>query len=88
MNNHNNGNEIKLQKAKSCSENGAGLARLTDEGYVCPIYGSRCYHRGQMSRNFTNYFYCNKKSTALKYQQKYNQTNQSRIETISSQPEV
>ncbi|MEM2956578.1 MAG: hypothetical protein QW041_03350 [Candidatus Pacearchaeota archaeon] len=81
MNHHDNrnGNEIKFQKAKTCSENGANLARLTDEGYVCPIYGSCCIYRGQMTKKFTNYFYCDKKGTAFKYQQKYdNIRNQNR----------
>jgi hypothetical protein len=63
--------QSKFQKAKLCSLNNAHEARNTIEGWVCRIYGKVCPYQTQMSKSFTNYYFCGKISTAQKYEQKY-----------------
>ena len=75
----------KYQRAKLCSLNGAHEARQTEEGWVCRIYGKVCPNQTQMSKSFTNYYFCGKISTAQKYEQKYNQGVISKVSPQTAQ---
>lgn len=52
---------VKRVKITECSNNGAHLAKKTDEGYLCGIQGCiGCKYLGTMSQAYTLYFKCKK----------------------------
>jgi len=46
------------ETARVCRNNGKSLATLTEEGWICKLRGRHCPAQGNLSNNYTNFYFC------------------------------
>ena len=50
--------------ATRCRNNGKSLATLTEEGWICKMRGRHCPAQGNLSKNYTNFYFCTPKQNS------------------------